>query len=159
MPSAAHFSVITFIVVFLSAAGGREPRSMVPPNWSDLLGRYNLGSTAGWQTVTSAASRRELQAAVDWRALAASTVDGGGRQYILGSSAGLPAGIQQQQVAAGGQSLLEGTFELVGNNNLDRYLEELGVELLLRQLAVIANPRVTISRYLVVVRRRPNRRR
>jgi hypothetical protein len=55
-------------------------------------------------------------------------------------------------VAAGGQSLLEGTFELVGNNNLDRYLEELGVELLLRQLAVIANPRVTISRYLVVVR-------
>ena len=43
-------------------------------------------------------------------------------------------------------NLAEGTFTLGPTHNFDAYLAELGVNILLRNLASLANPTVTISR-------------
>ena len=145
-----HHQVL--LCVLTSVISGRQLRSVntASVNWDTILSRYNLGSPAAWQTLSTAAGRRDLETAVDWRSL---TTTAGG-QYAAAVGGSQYAGSQNAEVAAGlavggqssGRSLLEGTFRMVDNNNFDRYLEELGVELLLRQLAVIANPSVTISR-------------
>jgi hypothetical protein len=44
-------------------------------------------------------------------------------------------------------NLIEGTFHLSTAHNFDAYLAELGVSYLLRRLASLASPTVTISRY------------
>jgi hypothetical protein len=133
-------------IVFLLLGAGRglsDPATS--SQLADLVSRYSLGSAAGWPAVASTAGRQELASApVNWRSLVPAGGYGGGPYTAAAGSNG------GQTVAAGGgrTSLLEGTFDLVNSNNFDRYLEELGVDLLLRQLAFIANPRVKISRYV-----------
>ncbi len=116
---------------------------------ADLVSRYSLGSAAGWQTVASTAGRQDhAPAAVNWRSLVPAGGYSGG-PYPAAAGGSSNAGVQTAVAGGGGRtSLLEGTFDLVNSNNFDRYLEELGVDLLLRQLAFIANPRVKISRYV-----------
>ena len=43
-------------------------------------------------------------------------------------------------------NLIEGTFQLESEHNFEAYLAELGVNIILRRLASLANPTVTISR-------------
>ena len=43
-------------------------------------------------------------------------------------------------------NLIEGTFQLESAHNFEAYLAELGVNIILRRLASLANPTVTISR-------------
>jgi hypothetical protein len=47
-------------------------------------------------------------------------------------------------------NLMEGTFHLSTAHNFDAYLAELGVSYLLRRLASLASPTVTISRYICI---------
>ncbi len=139
-------------IVFLLLGAGRglsDPATS--RQLADLVSRYSLGSAAGWPAVASTAGRQELaSAAVNWRSLVPAGGYSGG-PYTAAASGISSNGFGGQTAAAGGggrTSLLEGTFDLVNSNNFDRYLEELGVDLLLRQLAFIANPRVKISRYV-----------
>jgi hypothetical protein len=44
-------------------------------------------------------------------------------------------------------NLMEGTYHLASSYNFDAYLAELGVSFILRRLANLASPTVTISRY------------
>jgi len=125
--------VLSFLLLSARlSCGGPAER---PENWDALLTRYNLDLPAGWPAT---AGRRPLETAVDWRSVAAAVSSGQYNQYA--------AAVTSQSGGGGGQTLLEGTFHMVENNNFERYLEELGVEPLLRQLAVIANPSVTIAR-------------
>jgi hypothetical protein len=141
-----HSLAIALLLLLGAARGLSSSDPATSRQLADLVSRYSLGSAAGWQTVASTTGgRQELaSAAVNWRSLVPAGGYGGGPYTAAGST-----NVGGQTVAAGGggrTSLLEGTFDLVNSNNFDRYLEELGVDLLLRQLAFIANPRVKISR-------------
>ncbi len=46
-------------------------------------------------------------------------------------------------------NLAEGTYHLGPTHNFDAYLAELGVSFILRRLASLASPTVTISRYIL----------
>jgi hypothetical protein len=153
-----YLQIFTLTLTCAFTAGQLRPADSTALTWDAIVNRYNLGTPAAWQTLSTADGRRQLETAVDWRSLAASRgqysagsgqygAEGGGQYYgpvVGGSESGrslLALGGSQS-----GRTLLEGTYHMVDNNNFDRYLEELGVDLLLRQLAVIANPTVTISR-------------
>jgi hypothetical protein len=144
-----HRLAIAPLLLLLGAARGLSSSDPATSRQlADLVSRYSLGSAAGWQTVASTTGRQELaSAAVNWRSLVPAGGYSGGP--YTAAAAGSSNGGGQTLAAGGGRtSLLEGTFDLVNSNNFDRYLEELGVDLLLRQLAFIANPRVKISRYV-----------
>jgi X-X-X-Leu-X-X-Gly heptad repeat protein len=137
--------ILLFQVTSALSTGQLVPADSTASSWEALVNRYSLGSPAAWETLSTVDGRRQLETAVDWRSLAASTgrYSTGSGQYSTGSGQYAPLVGSVQN----GRTLLEGTYYMVDNNNFDRYLEELGVDLLLRQLAVIANPTVTISRY------------
>jgi hypothetical protein len=147
MPKGILHRLAIVFLLFGAGLGLSSPSPATSRQLADLVSRYSLGSAAGWQTVASTTGRQELpSAAVNWRSLVpAGGYSGGPYTAAAGGSNG---GGQTAAAGGGRTSLLEGTFDLVNSNNFDRYLEELGVDLLLRQLAFIANPRIKISRYV-----------
>ena len=70
----------------------------------------------------------------------------GSPTYSSSSSSSSNNNSQNSSSSRSHSNLIEGTFQLESAHNFEAYLAELGVNIILRRLASLANPTVTISR-------------